>query len=317
MKPPYKYDCLACLCGDYFKWTMISQPVLVIQCPHKNKALNEIKIEISAFWTNIQFIFVLIQARAIYNAYGEYLTCTNELECFNIFIHLVVLPSYLIVVCVLITKKLRLLKMQYFEAMFKKTQELHMPLMFDRNEFRKIHTVINVLESIFLCSLTVYAGFQAFKSSDYAIWFIEFLLTFTSSNTFMYYIYLFYVMCRFNCNMNVYMIKLLNARLMDDSFCLSDELSRFLALKIMHLRLLEATLRSRGILILLVTVCVVVCGVTFFYGVITYPQVIFQEDFLFRVVQLLLAYCMHTAICITAANLSNTVSNLIQCPNAS
>lgn len=307
------HDCFVCINGPFFKWMRILQTVLTMQCPHQNKNVHKIEIKVSHFWTNIQYVVVLILIHAMYSSWVDYHNSKTEEEYLYNFARMVVFVMFTVPFQFLFTKNQRLNEVIMYQRLYDKVFEMYLPNLFvdsDLCSFRKIHLTISLCECVFLGTLISYASFMAYLRSRYTVWIIEICVTIASTNVLLCYCYLYFVGYKMRTNLNKQLINWMSIVFLDDTVNVVDKIKRYVDLMKLFNRSVQLFLSYRGHSILCVTLCIIAAGVIFFYGGIKLLSIIFYDEFMYRAIHGSTLFLLHTSLCCVATMLENSVNNI-------
>lgn len=290
MRLDERRDCIVCLCRTFFMPMNILQPVIHLKCPHKNKHVKKIHIEISNFWTNIQWALFPIFLIGIAKAIQDYQSSSEGLD--SIF-SLIILVSMILVTCnfILLThKSTRLREARSIQDIFDKTSDWSLPRIFNPQEvllMNKLTTLLIVGNVTILFLSIFFAVTHSNNTLQHAIWFIECVITIVNPNIGIYYIYFYYIMCKTFDSLDDYVISMLRLRAFgcgNDVF-LNDAIKKCVDMRMVLKKNALAIINNRGTLFLFATLALGVCGVIGMYFFVKFYEYIFHAFFMFKSIQ--------------------------------
>lgn len=313
MEHHHKTECFSCLSSSFLKWMRLLQPVVIMKCPHKDKNVKKVQIEISHFWSNIQIITMPFYVKALYDAYKKYLTSNTEEDYMFNFGRICAFLSLHVCLFFLFNQKKRLYELQMLQNIFDVTSKSNLPSILNVNAVKDINLVntrINIYESVWIALLVGYILYTAYKTSQYLFCTIELLVTISSFNILLFYAYIYYIACKAFENWYIQIFNCMNARLTNcqDDSSMMHTLKKYVDVLKLLMRTVEMFLSFRGFPILLVTVCILVCNVTVMYGAIRHFEVVLREEFYFRGIQISFVFILHQIMCVLASMVLEQVS---------
>lgn len=307
-------NCLKCISGIAYNLLYICQPVIICKCPHKDAKVQNIEIKISHFWSNIQWIVLPIFLIALHNSIVEFLnTSSLDIEFAINFFQVVAVACFTIVLSFMVSKKRRCSELRIIQNLFYSAAELSIPVVFTKREMKKIKTIVRLITAIDIGITTIwaaYAALKAYKTAQYSIWTIDLLYFYTSFNLYLIYICTYHFGIKITNNMNDRMIKALYTRKLKN-VNIRTMLINYICWKKAFLKSFALVLIFRGAQILLLTIMLVVGGVTALFLVIKYPQHLLKEAILHRICEITVVLLLQFGLCFEATGLEITVTTTL------
>lgn len=321
MAPFYKSDCTVCMYGHIYKLFRICQPIVLINCPHKDDKLSDIRVEISKFWSNLQLILVPIFLKALYNSYIKFVESTTEKEvlfnggrvvlilCFSVNILFITSKSLRYNEIVILQRIINYINVRFLVKILKQK--------YLRN-FRRKNRILMGLYIASFCVMLPYNTYKAYQSSEYAIWTIEFMLSFGSPSIVFFYWYLYYAANTINKSINAHIVRIMKLRLMYqyNSYNLTDKLKVYADCKKMIAKAILEIIKYREFAVFCVTIFLPLAYIVLLYLIIRYSKYSLMEEMLYRQSQVFGFLTCFAALCFQASKIAESVryiwSNYIQ-----
>lgn len=308
----YEADCLVCLSSKALKMFRLCQPFIIFDCPHQNPNLKRTTIKISKFWTYIQLLLILVFVVATHNSIIAFKKSTSEMENVVCIMRVVIILGFILPASFLLTVKDRLKELETLQNSFVLIKNLGLPCLCAKSQFHRINNKILAFEIVFFTGSVSYTAYKAISTNEYAIWILEFLMTFACPNIFLYYSYTYWIAQVLNKTGGEEIIYVMNSRLLDDNMSLKELLGNALVAKTLLAKVVEIYLGCRGFQIILIVIKVVIMSVGSLYIVINYPAYIFKEEVLFKICETSHMLLQTSLMCLLANRLPELVCVSIQ-----